>query len=42
VLAEKDGTGYSPDFARVAVPGGVAAGTITTITPTSHDKGLLL
>jgi len=42
VLAEKDGTGYSPDFARVAVPDGVAAGTITTITPTSHDKGLLL
>lgn len=41
VLAEKDGTGYSPDFARVAVPDSVAAGTITTITPTSHEKGLL-
>ena len=41
VLAEKDGTGYSPDFARVAVPDGIAAGTIISITPTSHEKGLL-
>jgi threonylcarbamoyladenosine tRNA methylthiotransferase MtaB len=41
VLAEKDGTGYSPDFARVSVPDAVAAGTITTITPTHHEKGLL-
>lgn len=41
VLAEKDGTGYSPDFARVAMPAGIAAGTITTITPTGHEKGLL-
>ncbi len=41
VLAEKDGTGYSPDFARVNVPDGTAAGTIMKITPTSHEKGLL-
>lgn len=41
VLAERDGTGYSPDFARVAVPEGVAAGEVTTITPTRHEQGLL-
>ena len=41
ILAEKDGTGYSPDFARVSVPDGIAAGTLLTITPTSHEKGLL-
>lgn len=41
VLAEKDGTGYSPDFARVKVPDGTAAGTLMKITPTGHEKGLL-
>lgn len=41
ILVEKDGTGYSPDFARVAVPEGIPAGTITTIIPTTHEKGLL-
>ena len=41
ILAEKDGTGYSPDFARVAVPENVPAGSILTITPTGHEKGLL-
>lgn len=41
VLAERDGTGYAPDFARVAVPGGTPAGTIVTITPKAHEKGLL-
>lgn len=41
VLAEKDGTGYSPDFARVDLPDGTAAGTIMNITPTCHEKGLL-
>ncbi|NMW31089.1 MiaB/RimO family radical SAM methylthiotransferase [Altererythrobacter sp. RZ02] len=41
VLAERDGTGYAPNFVRVAVPEGVSAGTITTITPTHFDKGLL-
>lgn len=41
VLAERDGTGYAPDFARVAVPDGVAAGTIVTIIPKTHEKGLL-
>ncbi|MXO89852.1 MiaB/RimO family radical SAM methylthiotransferase [Pontixanthobacter aquaemixtae] len=41
VLAERDGTGYAPNFARVAVPQGTAPGTILTITPTALDKGLL-
>ena len=41
VLAENDGTGYSPDFARVAVPHGTVAGTCMTITPTSVEQGLL-
>jgi len=41
ILAEKDGTGYSPDFARMAVPENVPAGSILTITPTGHEKGLL-
>ncbi|MDN3645696.1 MiaB/RimO family radical SAM methylthiotransferase [Pontixanthobacter aestiaquae] len=41
VLAERDGTGYAPNFARVAVPQGTAPGTILTITPTALDAGLL-
>ncbi len=41
VLAEKDGTGYAENFARVAVPGGTPAGTILTVTPTATSEGLL-
>ena len=41
VLAERDGTGYAPNFARVDVPDYVKPGSITTITPTHFDKGLL-
>lgn len=41
VLAERDGTGYSPCFARVAVPQGTPAGTIMTLTPTTVNEGLL-
>ena len=41
VLAERDGTGYAPNFARVAVPVGIDAGAIVTLTPTEIDKGLL-
>ena len=41
VLAEKDGTGYAPNFARVAVPPGVAPGTIVTLTPAIVEEGLL-
>ncbi|MFC4255144.1 MiaB/RimO family radical SAM methylthiotransferase [Altererythrobacter xixiisoli] len=42
VLSEKDGTGYSGNFARVAVPDGTVPGTLMTITPTSLQEGLLL
>ncbi|GAA4644115.1 tRNA (N(6)-L-threonylcarbamoyladenosine(37)-C(2))-methylthiotransferase MtaB [Pontixanthobacter gangjinensis] len=41
ILAERDGTGYAPNFARVAVPEGIAPGRIVTLTPTGIDKGLL-
>ncbi len=41
VLAERDGTGHSPDFARVRVPAGTRAGEIVTVIPTTIDEGLL-
>jgi threonylcarbamoyladenosine tRNA methylthiotransferase MtaB len=41
VLAERDGTGYAPAYARVALPSGVAAGTIVEITPHEVREGLL-
>ncbi len=41
VLAERDGTGYAPNFARVDVPEGTEPGTIISVTPTELDKGLL-
>ena len=41
VLAERDGTGYAPNFARVTVPEGMRAGAIATLTPRTIDKGLL-
>ncbi len=41
VLAERDGTGYAPNFARVAVPQGMSAGAIAALTPRTIDKGLL-
>lgn len=41
VLAEKDGTGYSPEYARVALPTGTQPGDIITITPARVDQGLL-
>jgi threonylcarbamoyladenosine tRNA methylthiotransferase MtaB len=42
VLAERDGTGYAPNFARVAVPEGIAAGQIATISPGRVDEGMLV
>ena len=42
VLAERDGTGYSPQFARVRVPEGTPVGTIISVTPTRIEKGMLL
>jgi threonylcarbamoyladenosine tRNA methylthiotransferase MtaB len=41
VLAERDGTGHAPDFARVRVAPGTPAGAIVTVTPTRIESGLL-
>lgn len=41
VLSETDGTGYSGNFARVAVPEGTSPGTILTVTPHRLEEGLL-
>ncbi|MEP6868080.1 MAG: MiaB/RimO family radical SAM methylthiotransferase [Novosphingobium sp.] len=41
VLAEKDGTGHAPNFARVQLPRDVTPGTIVTITPSRVIEGLL-
>ncbi|WP_305096332.1 MiaB/RimO family radical SAM methylthiotransferase [Croceibacterium aestuarii] len=42
VLTEGDGTGYAPNFARVAAPPGTPRGSIVTVTPTRIEEGLLL
>jgi len=42
VLAERDGTGYTPEYARVRVPGDIAAGTIARLTPRATDEGMLI
>ena len=41
VLAEADGTGYSPEFARVMLPQGAARGSIVTVTPKTLEDNLL-
>ncbi|WP_299192062.1 MiaB/RimO family radical SAM methylthiotransferase [uncultured Erythrobacter sp.] len=41
VLAERDGTGYAPNYARIRLPEGTSAGRITTITTQSLEEGLL-
>ncbi len=41
VLAEKDGSGYTPHFARVALPDGTAPGELVTIRPTRIIEGML-
>jgi threonylcarbamoyladenosine tRNA methylthiotransferase MtaB len=41
VLAERDGTGHAPNFARVQLPEGIQAGQMITITPTRIVEGLL-
>ncbi len=41
VLAERDGTGYAPNYARVALPPGTAAGEIIEVTPSGLREGLL-
>jgi threonylcarbamoyladenosine tRNA methylthiotransferase MtaB len=41
VLAERDGTGHAPNFARVQLPPGTEPGKIVTVTPTRIFEGLL-
>ncbi len=41
VLAERDGTGHAPNFARVQLAPGTKAGTIVTVTPIRIVEGLL-
>ena len=41
VLAERDGTGHAPNFARVQLPEGTPAGSLITVTPTRIIEGLL-
>ena len=41
VLAERDGTGYAPNYARVDLPAGTPAGELITITPQALEGGLL-
>lgn len=41
VLAERDGTGHAPNFARVRLAPGTAPGEIVTIVPTRIEEGLL-
>lgn len=42
VLAERDGTGYALDYARIALPNDTPAGSIVSVTPTRIEKGLLI
>ncbi|MXO96042.1 MiaB/RimO family radical SAM methylthiotransferase [Erythrobacter aquimaris] len=41
VLAERDGTGYAENFARVDLPAGTEPGQLVTITPTKFEDDLL-
>jgi threonylcarbamoyladenosine tRNA methylthiotransferase MtaB len=41
VLAERDGTGYAPNYARIALPEGTPAGELIDITPRSIEGGFL-
>ncbi len=41
VLAERDGTGYAPDYARIALPENTPAGSIMSVTPKHLEGGLL-
>jgi threonylcarbamoyladenosine tRNA methylthiotransferase MtaB len=41
VLAERDGTGHSGEFAPYRLPPGTPAGSLVTLTPTTIDEGLL-
>ena len=41
VLAERDGTGHAPDFARYRLPAGIAPGTVAQLKATALNDGLL-
>lgn len=41
VLAERDRTGYSPNYARVSLPADTPVGALVTVTPTKLIKGQL-
>lgn len=41
VLAERDGTGHAPNFARVRLAPGTAPGEIVTVVPSRIEEGLL-
>ena len=41
VLAERDGTGYAPNYARVALPAATRAGAVIDITISGTMEGLL-
>lgn len=41
VLAERDGTGYAPNYARVALPAGTSAGKLLQIEVSGVTEGLL-
>lgn len=41
VLAERDGSGHAENFARFHLPEGIAPGTVTTLTATRIEQGLL-
>ncbi len=41
VLAERDGTGHSPEFAPYRLPQGTAPGQLVMLTPTRITEGLL-
>lgn len=41
VLAERDGTGHAPNFARVQLAAGTKPGSLVSVTPTSIVEGLL-
>ena len=41
VLAEQDGTGHSPDFARYRLPVGSAPGKVARLRATALSDGLL-
>lgn len=42
VLAERDGTGYAPNFARVQCPDGATPGAIMCLTPDRLEGGILI